>query len=69
MLGTLAKTLFMQFVLEPKMQELINKCIYNGHTWDWFVDSCPSPLERRCSQSLLASPLTALRSRTHLSTQ
>ena len=33
MLGTLAKTLFMQFVLEPKMQELINKCIYNGHTW------------------------------------
>ena len=23
----------MQFVMEPKMQELINKCIYNGHTW------------------------------------
>lgn len=32
-LSLLAKTLFMQLVLEPKVQELINKCIYNGHTW------------------------------------
>ena len=32
-LGRLARALFMQFVLEPKLKELINKCIYNGHTW------------------------------------
>ncbi|KOO34542.1 hypothetical protein Ctob_016215 [Chrysochromulina tobinii] len=33
-LNELARSIFVSFVNNPKMKELISKCIYNGHTWD-----------------------------------
>jgi len=32
-LSRVARSLFLQFVMEPKIKELIFKCIWNGHTW------------------------------------
>ena len=34
-LNTVARSLFVGLVMNPKIKALIAKCIYNGHTWDW----------------------------------
>ena len=33
-LNTCAQALFKAFINNPKLQVLIARCIYNGHTWD-----------------------------------
>ena len=33
-LNTLARSLFLGLIMNPKVRSLLAMCIYNGHTWD-----------------------------------